>query len=128
MQAAEETYDFVETPSDDFFCPILSTLLLKPHLTTCCGKHLSEEAATRMKTDKMKCPLCNKVKLRTTLNLNFQRQVFEVTVYCQNRKRGCGWVGELSTFEDHIDKCPKQDNPLAEQRGLGKFNTSDTKL
>ena len=117
----EEEYDFVETPSDDYFCPILPTLLVRPHLTACCGKHLSEEAATRIKREKKFniCPLCNKVKLKTMLNRNFQRQVFEVTVFCRNRKRGCGWVGELSSYEDHIDNCPNQDNPLAEQKGLG---------
>ena len=41
----EEDYPFVEQPSDDFFCPVTFSLLLQPHLTSCCGKHLSQEAA-----------------------------------------------------------------------------------
>ena len=47
LPPAEEDFPFIEQPSDDFFCPVMYSLLLQPHLTACCGKHLSQEAATQ---------------------------------------------------------------------------------
>ena len=50
----EETFLFVEQPPADFFCPVTTDLLLQPHLTSCCGNYLSEEA---IKTKKSMSPL-----------------------------------------------------------------------
>lgn len=106
----EEKYKFVDKPSKKFYCPILFDLLLKPHLTECCGNHLSESAAQRLKNDK--CPLCKCEVLKTMLDLNFQKQVQELPVFCSNRARGCGWVAELSRFESHMESCLKASSPI----------------
>ena len=119
----EENYDFVEKPSDIFFCPILSGLLLQPHLTTCCGIHLSEEAASITKGLYQPCPFCQQQEWESILDKSFVRQVRELTVFCGNRNRGCGWVGELSGLEDHLECCRKINSPLiGHQTQLGIYN------
>ena len=45
-QLPEKEYDFVEEPSQDYICPVTLELLRDPQQTTCCGHHLSLEAAT----------------------------------------------------------------------------------
>ena len=58
QSTVEDEIIFVDSPSEEFFCPVNSSLLLKPHLTLCCGKHLSEECATEIQKDGGPCPLC----------------------------------------------------------------------
>lgn len=69
-------YDEDEPPAD-FICPVTYNILLQPHLTLCCGSHISPEAATAMQKDGMPCPLCKTASWSTVLNKHFQRQVKE---------------------------------------------------
>ena len=108
----EEDFPFVEQPSDDFFCPVTFGLLLQPHLTSCCGKHLSQEAATRIQGEGGACPLCKRPHWRTMKNKGFQRQVNQLRVFCHHEDRGCGWQGELFDLERHVQSCPMRDQPL----------------
>ena len=85
------------------FCPVLKGLLLQPHLTACCGKHLSKEAALRIKEEQGACPLCKEEKLVTMLDKNTQRKIKEVPVFCKNR--GCQWQGELAAYHQHTLSC-----------------------
>ena len=108
----DEDYPFVERPPEDYFCPVTFGLLVQPHLTSCCGKHLSQEAATRIQRGGGACPLCKTLRLTTVLNKHFLRQVHEVRVFCRYEERGCGWQGELADFERHARSCPMSDAPL----------------
>ena len=108
----EEDYLFVEQPSDDFFCPVTFGLLLQPHLTSCCGNHLSHEASTRIQGEGKPCPLCKQSRLSTVLNKHFQRQVNEFRVFCRHEDRGCVWQGEFSDLKRHVQSCPMRDQPL----------------
>ena len=110
--ATEQEYSFVEEPSKDFFCPVTYGLLLQPHLTECCGNHLSQEAATRIQRVGGACPVCNAAHFNTILNKHFLRQVNELRVFCHHEDRGCGWQGELSDSKRHIQSCPMSDAPL----------------
>ena len=107
----EEDYLFVEQPSDDFFCPVTMGLLLQPHLTSCCGKHLSQEAATRIQREGGACPLCKEQSWSTMFSKYFQRQVNSLRVFCRHEDRGCGWQGELAAFHHHMESCPMRDSP-----------------
>jgi hypothetical protein len=108
----DEDYPFIEQPSDDFFCPVTFELLLQPHLTSCCGKHLSAEAATRIQGEGGACPLCKTPHWSTMLSKHFQRQVKILRVLCLYEDRGCDWQGELSLFDSHTQSCPMRDAPL----------------
>ena len=106
-----EDYLFVEEPSDDFFCPVTTGVLLQPHLTSCCGNHISEEAAARIKGDEGACPLCKKKDWNTMFSKHFQRQVNSLRVFCCHEDRGCGWQGELAAFHRHVKSCSMRDGP-----------------
>ena len=98
-------------------------LLLQPHLTSCCGKHLSQEATTRIQREGGACPLCKTPHWSTVLNKHFQRQVNALHVFCRHEDRGCGWHGELSDLECHIQSCPQKDDPLMTEL-IAKVETS----
>ena len=112
MDSTEQEYHFVEQLSKDFFCPVTLDLLLHPHLTACCGKHLSQEAATRIQGGGGACPLCKKPHLNTMLDKHYLRQVNELHVFCHHKERGCGWQGELSDLERHVQSCYMKTAPL----------------
>ena len=116
MASTEQEFHFVEEPSKDFFCPVTFGLLLQPHLTSCCGKHLSQEAATRIQGEGGACPMCKKPHLTTMLNKHFLRQVNELHVFCHLKDRGCRWKGELSDLQRHIKSCPMKTAPLMTSR------------
>ena len=99
---AEEHFPFVERPSEDFFCPVMYGLLLQPHLTACCGKHLSQEAVTTIQGEGGACPQCKESHLNTMLDKRFRRQVNDLYMFCYYEESGCKWQGELSNLDDHL--------------------------
>ena len=100
LPATEDEYDFVEEPSEDFYCPVTLELLREPHQTACCGKHLSQEAVTRLQGQP--CPVCKERRLKTTPDKYFKRKVNEFKVRCRNKSLGCEWVGELGVVDRHL--------------------------
>ena len=94
-------YLFVEQPSDDFYCPVVMDLLLQPHLTLCCGNHLSPEAALRLQREEKPCPFCVLPKWSTVLDKHFRRQVKSLRVYCNSKEKGCKWQGYMFDLEHH---------------------------
>ena len=104
----EEEFDFVERPSEDFFCPVTFELLLDPHQTTCCGNHLSLNAVTRLQQDGKPCPMCKKPELGTVHDKFYGRKVSEVKVHCPNKSGGCEWKGEVRGLKQHIESCLKR--------------------
>ena len=108
---SEEDYLFVEQPSKDLFCQVTFCLLLQPHLMSCCGNHISQEAASRIQREGGACPICKTHPLSTMLNKHFQRQVKSLCVFCRHDDRGCGWQGELVNFDSHVQSCPMRDAP-----------------
>ena len=101
-------YDFVEQPSEDFFCPVTFELLIDPHQTTCCGNHLSLSTVTRLQHDGKPCPMCKKPKLATMPDKFFGRKVSDVIVHCPNKAGGCEWKGEVGGVKQHEEACPKR--------------------
>ena len=101
-------YDFVERPSEDFFCPVMFELLIDPHQTTCCGNHLSLSAVTRLQHDGKPCPMCKEPKLATMPDKFFRRRVSAVVVHCPNKAGGCEWKGEVGGVKQHEEACPKR--------------------
>ena len=87
-------------------------LLLKPHLTSCCGNHISLKAANRLKREGRTCPLCKEQSWSTVLNKRFQREVKSLPVFCRHVDRGCEWQGDLAAFHKHVESCPRKNGPL----------------
>ena len=101
-------YDFVEELSQDYLCPVTLELLRDPQQTTCCGHHLSLEAATRLQQGGKPCPMCNEPNLATMPDKFYKRKVNELKVHCPNKGSGCEWVGELGSVDQHVNSCPKR--------------------
>ena len=101
--ANNEEYDFVETPSDKYYCPVTFELLTDPRQTSeCCGNRLSGAAAEQLEAEGKPCPLCKKAPLKTTMDLCFKREVMELKVYCSKKSADCEWKGELGELECHL--------------------------
>ena len=98
---------FVEKPSNRFFCPLTNSLLLEPHLTSCCGQHLSKEAINMIEKQKdgSACPLCTIDEWNTMLDKYFQRKVKGLLVFCHYKDEGCNWQGEWSALHYHTQSC-----------------------
>ena len=94
-------YDFVEKPSEDFFCPVTLEVLRDPFLTVCCGNHLSQEAAYQLQQDQKPCPLC-KQPLQAVPDKYFQRKVWELKVRCPKKGAGCEWAGNFGDLDQHL--------------------------
>ena len=101
-------FDFVERPSQDFFCPVSLELLLEPQQTSCCGNHISLDAATKLQKEARTCPMCSAEKWSTVLDKYHRRKVHEVRVRCCHKSFGCEWVGELNGLESHDNLCEKR--------------------
>ena len=107
--ADQRDYDFVERPSQDFFCPVTLELLLEPQLTSCCGHHLSLEASSRLQREGKACPLCNETGWSSVGQIPPpQSPCHELRVRCPHRGSGCDWVGEVNGVERHAGCCPKR--------------------
>ena len=102
LPAAEDEYDFVEKPSEDFYCPVTFDLLREPHQMLCCGNHLSPEAVARLQGQP--CPVCKEANLNTVPDKFFKRKVNELKVRCPNKSLGCEWVGELGDLDRHLSQ------------------------
>ena len=101
--APNSEYDFVEKPSEEYFCPVTFELLKDPKQTNaCCGKHLSCVAAQQLEAEGKPCPLCKKAPLKTADDLFFKRKVMELKVRCSNKSAGCKWVGQLGGLDHHL--------------------------
>ena len=100
--ATEEDYDFVEKPSEDFYCPVSFDFLREPHQILCCGNHLSPVIAARLQGQP--CPVCKKRNLKTVADMYFKRKVNELKVRCPNKSLGCEWVGELCSLDRHLSQ------------------------
>lgn len=101
-------YDFVEQPSQDFFCPVTLELLHDPYQTTCCGNHLSKESAKMLQREGKPCPMCKEANLATVPDKFYKRKVYELQVRCPHKDNGCQWVGPLSDFNSHCSSCVKR--------------------
>ena len=102
LPATEDEYDFVEKPSEDFYCPVTIDFLREPHQMLCCGNHLSQGAVTRLQGQP--CPVCKEDNFKTVPDKFFKRKVNELKVRCPNKSLRCEWVGELGSLDRHLSQ------------------------
>ena len=131
-------YDFVEKPSEEFFCPVTYEVLLDPVQTNiCCGNHLSRAVAEQLQAEGKPCPLCKKTPLKTGEDLFFKRKVRQLKVRCHHMSAGCRWVGELDELESHLNlgslegqcdfvkvECPLKCGKILQRRNIEKHKSN----
>ena len=137
--ATDTEYDFVEKPSQEYFCPVTFEILKDPRQTnSCCGNHLSRAVAERLEKKRKPCPICNKRPLKTTEDLFFKRKVLALKVSCRNKLPGCEWVGELGELDNHLKigsiegrclfvsvECPLKCDKHIQRRNLEEHKSSE---
>ena len=91
--------------SDEFKCPVCTTLLNDPQLMYC-GHRFCRSCVENLlkKQSKAKCPVCNDGNFHTMTDKLLERKIKELKVNCVNREGGCEWAGELLYLEDHLQK------------------------
>ena len=108
LRPATPNYDFLEQPSQDFFCCVTMELLMDPQQTSCCGNHVSPEAFSRQQREGKACPMCNEQRWTVTPDKYHRRRVRTVRVRCPHGRSGCDWEGEVGGLERHTASCPKR--------------------
>ena len=103
-------YNFVETLDARYTCSICTGLLKEPHLTECCGHHFCEECLKKWgesdkKALRSSCPHCREKPFAHIHDKPLQREINDLSVYCSNKKLGCGWEGKVVQFEQHLETC-----------------------
>ena len=95
--------EFLQPLSEDFECPLCLQWLKEPTLTSCCGHHFCRECIEHVVREDHICPLCKEKGFQTFLNKDVQRKLNTQRVFCRQKSRGCGWVGELGRLERHLN-------------------------
>ena len=101
------TFEFVDEPESDYFCPVCRDLLTDPFQPEC-GHHLCRKCRDRLlSTNKVECPTCRESNALSDARVDkyFLRRVNSVTVRCKYHNEGCEWVGEVRYLQDHLDRC-----------------------
>jgi len=102
--------DFVDSPHNRLVCKICHSPCRKAQLTTCCGQIFCESDLTKLKgsavIDKV-CPICRSDDFKAYPQLEADREINALQVYCPNKGlgRGCLWVGELVYLGSHLSSC-----------------------
>jgi hypothetical protein len=100
---------------EEYDCPVLYHLMERPHITSCCGNNISEEAVTRWQKYGTSCPLCRKADWSSVLNEDLQRRMQTVRMSCPFVDKVCQWEGSLFEYRPHLQSCYR--NTELEQAG-----------
>ena len=87
-----------------YTCFICTKVLRDAHLTLCCGQYFCGSCLHHWENVKghKTCPHCREGNFGHVLNKAIIREVNELIIRCTNGKKGCEWVGELGTLNDHL--------------------------
>jgi len=101
-------YQFVNTPSvilaRILVCMICQYPSREPHLSVCCGHTFCEsclKVAAKMSASQT-CPVCRSEKFITVPNLQVDRAIRSLHVFCTNKDKGCEWQGEVNDITNHL--------------------------
>ena len=91
-------YKFVEPPPDRLVCKICYLPCREARLTSC-GHIFCESCLKQLQsstTVSHACPVCREEQFEVYPQLEADREIKALRVYCLNEDKGCGWMGELS--------------------------------
>ena len=109
-------YEFVDPPPDTLICGICCFPSKIPQLSACCGHtfcKLCIEGAKKVDDD-FRCPVC-RADFSCFTNKQADRIIQDLKVFCEYKKKGCNWRGEVRKISDHLVRdcrfremdCPK---------------------
>ena len=129
MAVGGHDYTFVDTDlPEEFHCLICTFVPRQPHQVTCCGKIYCKQCLDNLKTrnTNFTCPNCHEeIANKYFKDINTQRRISQLKVYCTNKDSGCHYKGELKDLDSHLTqclyqlvKCPNQCDVPSIQRQL----------
>ena len=84
-------------------------------MSQCCGHSFCKSCLEKLKAAtsvNYVCPMCRQDEnFKTYPNLEIDRTIKQLKVYCPNKVHGCIWIGESSCVAKHLEKCSKCNQP-----------------
>ena len=106
-------YKFVEPPPERLVCKICHFPCRNTRLSSCCGHAFCESClgqAQSSHSTSQACPMCRSEKFDVYPQLEADREIKALLIYCLNENKGCTWIGELSSLLDKsMEGCMKCD-------------------
>lgn len=113
-------YDFVDKIPDECPCAVCSFVQRDPYQVTCCGKIFCKSCLDQLIKEKQNCPTCRANLLKEKKffpDINIERKIKHLRIYCINKGDGCRWVGFLKDLKPtHTAKCRIQRIPCTNKR------------
>ena len=107
---------------DEFLCQICQLVQRDPHQVICCGRIFCKQCLEELKQRKIyfTCPNCRESLVDNYFkDVNTDRKIRHLLIYCTNKDNGCEWVGALKDLQEHVVDCPSQ---LVEcKNGCGEY-------
>ena len=94
----------VDAPPDRLVCGICHLPCRETRLTSCCGHSFCESCFGQLRSSSnvsRACPMCRKEQFDVYPQLEADREIKALRVYCLYEDQGCGWIGELSSLLEH---------------------------
>ncbi len=86
-------------------CPISKQIMLDPHKTSCCGKHLSRAAIDVLDHDEdgaeLVCPVCSTSPFDAKQDCLLKDKIQTLKIYCPHKYEGCHWNGDIRLLKGH---------------------------
>ena len=112
--------EFVSDRPPDADCSICKLIIRHPHQVTCCGETFCESCIEPVKNEG-ECPNCEKRGFTTFEDKSLKRVLTNYHVYCEKKKEGCKWEGELGDLEKHLNEFESPPQNLEKQLGGCQF-------
>jgi len=101
----DDSFEFVESPPQDYICQVCLNVLREPHITDCCGQHFCRiclDSCVNEYTKTKTCPHCRETRFKHLIYKPFQRKINELVVYCTNKDKGCPEILKLKEIKKHL--------------------------
>ena len=95
-------------PPDRYICTICQFVAQDAYQASCCGKVFCKNCliGLRRNVREFRCPACREqLNSKCFKDTRADQEIRDLHVFCDNRKEGCEWAGELRSLNDHLKKC-----------------------
>ena len=99
-------HEFFDDVPAKYICSICTKVLREARLAVCCGQHFCNFCVTQWlkQGTGRTCPHCRAADFesQSVPNKDKIREINELRIRCTHRRKGCDWVGQLGSLEDHL--------------------------
>lgn len=96
--------EFLVPLADEFKCPVCLSLMNEPKVTSC-GHHFCRVCIEPVKQEpNPECPICSEPEFNMITAKGLEKKIKTLQIYCVYREKGCHWMGELASLDDHLEQ------------------------